>query len=306
MKKSPARVVVCRVSAVLVLAAVPCVAQERSETQPRRASSERGEVMHPVIRLFDQDGDGNLDAAEIENAEMALSMLDSNGDGQISVDELPAQPGRAERWSRRAASSRRGRDSQGPFENPLLAADEEERKIFAALDEMRDGERYANVPENDGRLLRLLTEAVGAKRVVEIGTSTGESGVWFALALRTTGGHLYTHEIDPERAAVARHNFEMAGVAKLVTLIEGDAHQTVLQHKKPIDILFLDADKEGYIDYLNKLLPLVRPGGLIIAHNMNRRQADPAYVDAITKNPALETSFLLMEGTGVGVTMKKR
>ncbi len=71
-------------------------------------------------------------------------------------------------------------------------------------------------------------------------------------------------------------------------------------------MVFLDADKEGYVDYLEKLLPLVRPGGLIIAHNMNRRQADPRYVEAITTNPALETAFLLMEGTGVGVTMKKR
>ncbi len=63
-----------------------------------------------------------------------------------------------------------------------------------------------------------------------------------------------------------------AGVADLVTIIEGDAHETVSQHSEPIDILFLDADKEGYVDYLNKLLPLVKPGGLIIAHNMNARQ----------------------------------
>jgi predicted O-methyltransferase YrrM len=200
---------------------------------------------------------------------------------------------------------RRGRGG-GRFSNPLLAKDEPEQKILATLDEMRRGERYANVSETDGRLLRLLTEAVGAKRVVEIGTSTGESGVWFALALRKTGGRLLTHEINAERAKIARENFEKAGVAKLITLIEGDAHEAVLHHKKAIDVVFLDADKEGYVDYLNKLLPLVRPGGLIIAHNMNRRQADPRYVEAITKNPSLETSFLLMEGTGVGVTMKKR
>ncbi|UCE48232.1 MAG: hypothetical protein JSW47_21860, partial [Phycisphaerales bacterium] len=74
----------------------------------------------------------------------------------------------------------------------------------------------------------------------------------------------------------------------------------------PIDILFLDADKEGYVDYLNKLLPLIRPGGLIIAHNMNTRQADPRYVEAITTNSELETLLLLREGTGVSVTLKKR
>ena len=158
----------------------------------------------------------------------------------------------------------------------------------------------------DGRLLRMLAESIGAKNIVEIGTSTGESGIWFALALRSTGGHLFTHEIDAGRAKTAQENFQKAGVQDLVTIIVGDAHETVKQHKDPIDILFLDADKEGYLDYLEKLLPLVRPGGLIIAHNMNTRQADPNYVKAMTTNPELETLILLREGTGVGVTMKKR
>ena len=92
----------------------------------------------------------------------------------------------------------------------------------------------------------------------------------------------------------------------LITIVMGDAHETVQQYKDPIDILFLDADKEGYIDYLKKRVPLVRPGGLIIAHNMNARMADPSYVKEITTNPQFETFFLLPEGTGVGVAMKKR
>ncbi len=163
-----------------------------------------------------------------------------------------------------------------------------------------------NVSTTDGRLLRMLAESIDAKNIVEIGTSTGESGVWFALALRSTGGHLFTHEIDAGRAKIAQENFKKAGVDDLITIIVGDAHETVKQHKDPIDVLFLDADKEGYIDYLEKLLPLVRPGGLIIAHNMNTRMADPKYVKAITTNPDLETLILLREGAGVGVTMKKR
>lgn len=193
-----------------------------------------------------------------------------------------------------------------PYDNPLLPKDKEEEKILKVLEEMRSGQRYANVSVSDGRLLRLLTESIGAQRVVEIGTSTGESGVWFALALRSTGGKLFTHEIDAERANIARENFRKAGVAHLITLIEGDAHETVKQHKEPIDILFLDADKSGYIDYLDKLLPLVRPGGLIIAHNMTSPLPDPSYINAITQNPALETMFLLMNTAGMGVTMKKR
>jgi len=72
--------------------------------------------------------------------------------------------------------------------------------------------------------------------------------------------------------------------------------------KDPIDILFLDADKQGYIDYLNKLLPLIRPGGLVVAHNITPGMADPAYMKAITTNPDLET----IVRTGVGLTIKKR
>ena len=192
------------------------------------------------------------------------------------------------------------------FDAPPLPKDDAEKKILATMEEMRKGPRYRNVSTTDGRLLRLLAEATGAKRVVEIGTSTGESAVWFALALRSTDGHLFTHEIDPGRAKIAEENFKKAGVDNLITIILGDAHETVVQHKEPIDILFLDADKQGYIDYLDKLLPLIRPGGLIIAHNMSPRMADPHYMEAITKNPNLETSFLLREGAGIGVTMKKR
>ena len=192
------------------------------------------------------------------------------------------------------------------FDTPPVPKNEFEKKILATLDEMRRGPRFANVSETDGRLLRMLTETIGAKTVVEIGTSTGESGVWFASALRTTGGHLYTHEIDEGRAKVAQANFQKAGVDDLITIVPGNAHETVKQLKDPIDIIFLDADKEGYIDYLVKLVPLLRPGGLIVAHNMNTRQADPNYLKAITTNPDFETLILLKEGTGVGVTMKKR
>jgi predicted O-methyltransferase YrrM len=95
-------------------------------------------------------------------------------------------------------------------------------------------------------------------------------------------------------------------VGGLVTIVEGDAHVEVTKMKEPIDLIFLDADKEGYIDYLNKLLPLLRPGGLIIAHNMVERMAHPPYVQAITTNPALETVFINLQGSGIGVTLKKR
>jgi len=192
-------------------------------------------------------------------------------------------------------------------ESPGLA--EAQAKIASVLQEMSQKERSAmwNVTPEDGRLLRVLTEAVGAKNVVEIGTSNGYSALWFCLALRATGGKLTTHEIDARRAALARENFERAGVSDIVTLVEGDAHKTVTRLKEPIDILFLDADKAGYLDYLNKLLPLVRPHGLILAHNtsdLGSMMQD--YLKAVTTNPDLETIFLHEEDMGIGVTLKKR
>src|ERR1035437_6900744 len=184
-----------------------------------------------------------------------------------------------------------------------LANSEPEKKVLAVLDEaQRTGSMYLNVPVTDGRMLRLLTEAAGAKNVVEIGTSTGLSGLWLCLALQKTGGKLTTFEYDAGRAATAREHFKKAGVDPLVTVVEGDAHQTIARLKEPIDVLFIDADKEGYVDYLKKLLPLVRPGGLILAHNVDM-VAD--YNRLVTSNRALETLFY-MEGGGLGITLKKR
>ncbi len=122
------------------------------------------------------------------------------------------------------------------------------------------------------------------------------------MALQKTGGKLTTYEIDAGRAAAARANFKKAGLADIITVVEGDAHEKLTQFKDSVDIVFLDADKEGYLDYLNKLLPLLRPGGLIIAHNITPGSADPRYIEAITTNPGLET----IVRSGVSLTLKKR
>lgn len=206
------------------------------------------------------------------------------------------------------AQEQRPLDRDGMFKSMPCAKSDREQKILDVLKDIGSTQQKGNmlVPHDDGRILRLLTESLGAKHVVEIGTSVGYSGTWFCLALLKTGGKLTTFEIDADRAARARANFKRAGVDGIVTLIEGDAHEEVRKLKEPIDILFLDADKQGYVDYLEKLLPLVRPGGLIIAHNMVKSMADPRYVKAITTNPDLETLFLNMEKSGIGVTLKKR
>jgi len=206
---------------------------------------------------------------------------------------LEAQP-------RRGGPPRGGPGFGGASLGEPRANSDAEKRI---LDVAAQVERYLSVPLEDGRLIRILTEAIGAKRAVEIGTSTGYSGLWFALALSKTGGTLTTFEYDPGRAGTARENFRKAGVDKLVTVIVGDAHETTRQLSGPVDIVFIDADKPGYKNYLDRVLPLVRPGGLILAHNISGRESNPEYVDAVTANPALET--ILVNGQ-MTVTLKKR
>ena len=261
---------------------------------------------NPLLQFLDTDHDGVLSAAELDAAPAKLRERDTNKDGKLNAEELrpvfrggPGGPG----GGRGGPGGMTGGSS---LQKPPLAKDEGEKRILDALNSARSGERYANVSESDGRLLRQLAESIGARRIVELGTSTGESGLWFSLALRKTGGKLYTHDIDLGRIAVARENFKRAGVDNIVIITEGDAHQTARKNSDPIDILFIDAEKEGYADYLKELLPLVRPGGLVIAHNMQRPTPDPHYIEAITTNPDLDTSFVLMDGAGVGITLKKR
>lgn len=296
---------------------VAVFASQASAQRPGGPPNRGEERFNPLIRLFDTDRDGVLSSEEIAGAAKQLTEYDKSGDGKLTGVELrdaipfgrgPGMGGPGGPAFGPGGPGRGGvaAGSEAALQKQPLAEDDQEKRILDALVSMREGPRYRNVAPDDGRLLRLLVETIGAKNVVEIGTSTGESAVWIALELQKTGGHLHTHEIDETRAKVAQENFQKAGVDDLITLILGDAHEMVKQYKDPIDVLFLDADKEGYIDYLEKLLPLLRPGGLVIAHNMNTRQADPSYVKAITENPELETLILLKEGTGVGVTLKKR
>lgn len=195
-----------------------------------------------------------------------------------------------------------GRDpGDAELEKSPLAADDFEKTALAVLGDIAENQRFRNVPQHDGRLLRIIAQSVNAKHVVELGSSTGYSGIWFGLALRTTGGKLTTYEIDSGRAATARANFKRAGMEDLITLVEGDAHKELKKLSGTVDVVFLDADKEGYIDYLDTLMPLLRPGSLILAHNINPRMADPKFMEAITTNPNLET---VVRG-GMSISLKK-
>jgi predicted O-methyltransferase YrrM len=137
------------------------------------------------------------------------------------------------------------------------------------------------VSPNQGKFLHLLARSHGARSILELGTLGGYSTIWLARAL-PPGGQIITLEFEPRHAAVARANIARAGLADRVEIRIGPALQTLPQlaaeGRGPFDLIFIDADKEGYPEYLDWALKLSRPGSLIIADNVVRQGAviDPA------------------------------
>ncbi len=155
----------------------------------------------------------------------------------------------------------------------------------AALDSALEGSAAAGLPSiavapHEGKLLMLLARAIGASRILEIGTLGGYSTIWLARALPNEG-QLITLEYDAKHADVARANIKRAGLAHVVELRLGRALDTLPQIAAeglgPFDLIFIDADKQGYADYLTWSLKLARRGTLIIADNVVR---DGKIIDA--------------------------
>jgi predicted O-methyltransferase YrrM len=118
-----------------------------------------------------------------------------------------------------------------------------------------------------GALLRVLTMSVGANRALEIGTAVGYSGIWIAGGL-DADGMLLTLEKDPERAQEARANFTRAGLDDRVSVIVGDANLKLAKVSGPFDLIFQDGDKRLYTPMLDRLVTLLRPGGLLVTDNV--------------------------------------
>jgi caffeoyl-CoA O-methyltransferase len=155
-------------------------------------------------------------------------------------------------------------------------------KLFAPPDEALEAtlqeSRRAGLPEiqvspNEGKLLQLLAELVGARRILEIGTLGGYSTIHLGRAL-LEDGFLISLEIDERHAQVARKNVERAGLKERVEIRVGDARKLLAElaesNEGPFDLTFIDADKEGYPEYLEWALTLSRPGSLILADNTIR------------------------------------
>ena len=194
--------------------------------------------------------------------------------------------------------------------------------ILQALE--RDGHQK-NLPIVDaevGALLRLLATAVSATRILEIGTAIGYSGIWLAGAL-PPAGMLMTMEIDPERGRTARENFARCGLAERVNVVIGDAQRMLAKVSGPFDVIFQDGDKRQYPLLLDRLVELLRPGGLLITDNVlwsgdvvpgfpgvSHRDTPDAraiaeYNERLSRHPQLMTVIVPMRD-GVAVSLKRR
>jgi predicted O-methyltransferase YrrM len=150
-----------------------------------------------------------------------------------------------------------------------------------ALDAALAANRAAGLPPIDvspaqGKLLHLLARAIGARRVLEIGTLGGYSTIWLGRALGPDG-RVVTLEREPRHAAVAADNLARAGLAEQVEIVVGPALETLPDLDGPFDLVFVDADKPSNAAYLAQALRLSRPGALIVVDNVVRdgRVADP-------------------------------
>ena len=183
-----------------------------------------------------------------------------------------------------------------------------DQKVRGFLEENRGRWRDMNVPWVDGQILHDLVAKHRFRRALEIGTSTGHSSIWIAWALSKTGGKLTTIEIDPDRHAEAKHNFEEAGVAHLVDARLADAHELVKELPGPFDFVFSDADKGWYLQYFKDLEPKLEVGGCFTAHNVLRSGGGGAqeFLEYVKKLPSYTTTVETGSGEGISVSCKVR
>lgn len=163
------------------------------------------------------------------------------------------------------------------------------------------------VSEEDGRFLRVLVGATGARHVLEIGAASGYSAIWIGLGLRQTGGTLVTIEYDPVRAKEATANIQRAGLSDIVTVIAGDAFKEIAKVQGQFDLVFLDAWKPDYKKFFDLVFPRVTPGGLFLAHNViNKKNDMPDFLSIIETHPQALTTTVSPGHEGISMTYKKR
>jgi predicted O-methyltransferase YrrM len=186
-------------------------------------------------------------------------------------------------------------------------ASELDKKVRAFLN-ARGGEWHdMNVPQADGKLLYDIIIKNGYTKALEIGTSTGRSGIWIAWALSKTGGKLITVEVDESRHKTAVENFKKAGLSDYIDARLGDAHELVPKLEGPFDFVFSDADKGWYTNYFKAVAPKLVVGGCYTSHNVSGRNPSHfglgRYVQFLKGLKNFKTTFN-DNGAGVAISYK--
>ena len=186
-----------------------------------------------------------------------------------------------------------------------------DEKVKKFLDDHMYRWRDMNVPESDGKILYEIIIKNNYKKALEIGTSTGHSGIWIAWALSKTGGKLITIEIDERRYKEALANFKEAGLSGYIDARLADAHKLIKELKGPFDFVFNDADKGWYKNYFIDIYPKLEVGGCFTAHNISdrggrsrRRSGAGEFYDYVKDLPNMETT-LNSTGGGISISYKK-
>lgn len=178
-----------------------------------------------------------------------------------------------------------------------------DQRVKSFLESSKNNWRDMNVPESDGQLLYDIIIENNYTRAVEIGTSTGHSGIWIAWALSKTGGKLITIEINKRRYLEALANFKKAGVLDFVDVRLADAHELVPALEGPFDFIFSDADKSWYINYFKDLDPKLEVGACFVTHNVSQHNNYNFY-EYVSQLGNYKTT-LDDRGAGMAISYKK-
>jgi predicted O-methyltransferase YrrM len=178
-------------------------------------------------------------------------------------------------------------------------------KVQNFLNEREGTWRDMNVPDIDGKVLYDLIIKNNYTQALEIGTSTGHSGIWIAWALSKTGGKLITIDIDERRHEIAVANFKAAGVSEYIDAKLADAHELVPKLPGPFDFVFCDADKDWYSNYLKAVYPKLKVNGCFTAHNVTMRGVQ-SFLNTLENIPNLETTIDRSSRSGISISYKRR
>ena len=180
-----------------------------------------------------------------------------------------------------------------------------DKKVKSFIEENTGRWMDLNVPLSDGKVLYDIIIENNYKSAVEIGTSTGHSAIWIAWALSKTGGKLITIEIDRDRYLQAIENFKQAGVADLIDVRLGNAHELVPALSGKYDFVFSDADKDWYKNYFISMDPKIIIGGSFVAHNVSQSSRDMRdFVTFIESLDNYKTTFNRASREGISISRK--